>query len=171
MSSSVSAERLKQLSGLVGTGNGFWSFKTRSKKTGPLTDKTSGQYITYMTKGQYDPRYVKGYDSKVLVALREAWVHRDEIANPGRVLLQEFRDYLYSQQDPSIYMTRLNEDGEEYEVIDPRAGKFIAVYARKWAFNKFDSVWSVQTAKIAKQTFLTFCMDMGVDIPPDVKVW
>jgi len=120
MSSSVSAERLKQLSGLIGSGNEFWSFKTKSKKTGPLTDKTSGQYITYMTKGKYDPMYVKGYDSKVLVALKEAWVQRDEVAHPGRVLLAEFREYLYGQQDQSIMMTRMHiggeEDGEEYEL-------------------------------------------------------
>lgn len=171
MSSSVSAERLKQLSGLGGSGNGFWSFKTRSKKSGPLTDKTAGQYITYMTKGQYDPKYVKGYDMKVLQALKEAWVERDNVPNPGRVLLMEFREYLQGVGEPGFFVTRIDQDGEEYETWDPRAGKLLALYARKWAFHKYDCVWSVQTAKMAKQVYLTFCMDMDIEIPQDVKVW
>jgi len=167
----VTTERLKQLSGLRGSGNEFWSFKTKSKAHGPITTKNADRYITYMSKGIHDPKYVKGYDLKVLQACKEAWEERENVANPGRVLLSEFREYLCFVREPGFFVLRLHPDGEEYETWDPMAGKLFALYARKWAFSKYDCVWSVQTAKIAKQVYLTFCMDMGIEIPQDVKVW
>jgi len=49
----VTSERLKQISGRTERGNTFWNFKTMDP------DDLEGHetYITYMSKGQYDPFY------------------------------------------------------------------------------------------------------------------
>lgn len=56
-------------------GNGDWSFKTKDKKYGPVTD--SPKYITYMTKGNLEPRYNKGYTQAELDEAKASWVNKD----------------------------------------------------------------------------------------------
>lgn len=53
-------------------GNADWTFKTKDKKYGDVQD--SPQYICYMTKGKYDPKYNKGYTQEELDIAKATWV-------------------------------------------------------------------------------------------------
>lgn len=59
-------------------GAGQLSFKTTYKmKDGTqmiISDATVPTYITYMSKGKYDPSYNKGYDPEFIAARKAAWV-------------------------------------------------------------------------------------------------
>jgi hypothetical protein len=39
-----------------------------------ITDETIPKYISYMSKGKYDPKYVQGYDEETLVLYKSQWV-------------------------------------------------------------------------------------------------
>lgn len=78
MDSSVDAERLKQIAKANGSdvsGNAGWSFKTKHKHHGPLTEATQGRYITYMTKGIHEPKYFSGVTAEYLEERKAAWIN------------------------------------------------------------------------------------------------
>lgn len=62
----VTTKRLKQISGLPNLGNTLWSFKQATEDI--------DVYITYMSKGKYDPSYLYGYELKDCDRLRLLWV-------------------------------------------------------------------------------------------------
>ncbi len=87
----VTSERLKQISGRTERGNTFWNFKTME------AGDNAEQYITYMSKGQYDPFYNSSevfWDWKNLENLKKKWT---EPVKPVKKLdsnqrYQEFED-------------------------------------------------------------------------------
>jgi len=80
----VSTKRLKQISGLPNQGNTLWSFKEATEDI--------SIYITYMSKGKYDPNYLHGYEYKDCERLRQLW--REPPAKVSKALLEyhTFRD-------------------------------------------------------------------------------
>jgi len=60
-------------------GAGKLSFKTTFKSpqgiVTPIDDETIAKYITYMSKGKYEPKYVTGYDSAFIHDCKTAWVN------------------------------------------------------------------------------------------------
>lgn len=59
-----------------GKGNAFWSFKTtyKPKKDGP-EQPVDLNFIKYMTKGIYEPQFVKGFTADEIEEHRKAWVN------------------------------------------------------------------------------------------------
>jgi len=75
----VTPQRLKQLSGRDERGNHFWNFKRIQTpvRGDPLTWADTDKYITYMTKGRYDPQYVGTqhyYEWNMLEERKLQWV-------------------------------------------------------------------------------------------------
>lgn len=165
---SCDKERLKQIakeSRIVGGGNEFWSFKTKVKGGIAVSPENSDRFITYMSKGKYDPSYNKGWDVEELARLKAAWVQRSVCAQERLYL--EFIDYLLSNKEddgtfhfgtPIIYDTVENV-------------KVLQSWARSWAFSHHKSFWTVRTATDAKMVFLTYCMRFSITIPQDIKLW
>lgn len=60
-------------------GAGQLSFKTTYKNpqkiVTDITDETIPKYITYMSKGKYEPAYVAGYDKTFIHDCKTAWVN------------------------------------------------------------------------------------------------
>jgi len=65
--------------GLPLKGAGQVSFKTTFKNPNrqvvDITDESAPQFITYMSKGKYDPKYNKGYDDEFIQHRKSLWVN------------------------------------------------------------------------------------------------
>lgn len=62
--------------GVALKGAGQLSFKTtftENKVKIEITDETIPKFITYMSKGKYDPKYNKGYD-EIIPTCKSAWI-------------------------------------------------------------------------------------------------
>ena len=70
------------------------SFKSPSGTVIQMNDETIPKYVTYMTKGKYDPSYNKGYEPEWLESRKLAW---QPYSNPSKdeVILGDFTNYLY----------------------------------------------------------------------------
>lgn len=166
----VTADRLKQYAkecGIEGTGNKFWSFKTKSKVAGPLTAETARRYITYMSKGQYDPLYVKGYDDEFLAECKAEWQQPEEVVSKYERMYNDFEDYMYrwlrdrpQKCIPGTYLPNHQVDGD-----------VVASLARSWSFSLHRDFWTLETAKVAKLSFITYCMRNNIVVPDKYKVW
>jgi len=93
----VGTQRLKQLSGREERGNTFWNFKSiRSPILGhPETWSDTDKYITYMSKGIYDPIYIGQqayYDWAMCAAQKQKWVAPAPIA-PKLTMLQRYLEF------------------------------------------------------------------------------
>jgi len=60
-------------------GAGQLSFKStykdvNTKENMEITEQTISKYITYMSKGKYEPNYVMGYDDETIKACKDAWI-------------------------------------------------------------------------------------------------
>jgi len=170
---SVSKERLKQLALPMirehGSGNEFWSFKEKDKRTKqPISATTAPGAIIYMTKGKHDPMYYLGYELEYLTALKDQWQEKAEPESREVQLCKAFeQDAIWELylESPDVF-----EPGSTM-VISSRYVELVAFKARSWAFKLHHCVWSVRTATDAKMVFLTYCMRYGLIIPKEVKLW
>jgi len=59
-------------------GNEQWSFKTSfknpQKEKIEITPETWPKYISYMSKGKYDPKYVQGISTEIIDGCKASWV-------------------------------------------------------------------------------------------------
>lgn len=156
LNTSVDAEALKVIAkkvGVDGKGNQFWSFKTKSKRTGPVSELTAGRYITYMSKGRFDPKYVKDFDQEYLLDMKAAWEDNAEPISKEQELYDEFEGVVidYCREHPQDVRTGT------YILHWSKADVLVAL-ARRHAFAKAARIWNVRTASMAKSFFLTYCM-------------
>lgn len=76
-------------------GSGQLSFKAtyKDKVTGrkvDITDETTPKYITYMSKGKYDPKYNKGFADEDIIAYKSLWVDFTK-EPPSYIIYREFK--------------------------------------------------------------------------------
>lgn len=94
----VTTQRLKQKSGREERGNTFWNFKSiQSPLEGtPATWSDCNKYITYMSKGIYEPSFVytnkEWYTWNEMQCLKEKWVTPVPIA-PKLTTLQRYLEF------------------------------------------------------------------------------
>lgn len=137
----VSTERLKQLARELGhsfKGNKDWSFKTWDGDE---------SYITYMTKGNLEPKYFSGYSVEELTALRSKWVEKRKAgaSDKDSLTFDRFMDYLDAKDTPCFVKF-----------------KDLKAAAVSWAFEECGRIWSVNTAKMAKMLAMTYAMREGL---------
>jgi len=92
LNSSVSSARLKQVANRQERGNKFWNFKTL-----PLTRPDWEKYITYMSKGKYEPFiFMCGrdvlYKENRIETLKSLWVEPAP-KHPLRTPLERYMDF------------------------------------------------------------------------------
>lgn len=166
-------ERLKQLAKpwvpIGSSGNEFWSFKAKTAALGPITEETSRKYVIYMTKGQFEPSYVKGYDLEWLNACKASWMVKEEEDSRETKLYASFEDYIYS------YWLEDHDRDTEFKpgttVFHVDKASVVQRLARAWSFSINKQLWTVRTATDAKMVFLTYCIRFGLTIPESVKLW
>jgi len=160
MGCSVGAEQLKTLARncaalSTAKGNSAWSFKTKAKGLGLITEESSERYIIYMTKGKYDPQHNKGYDPAFLQTCKTKWVQ----SGP-----KDDRSITYNEFE-LIMLCKLAEQHGGYEffptdtVIRTYIGKaYLKREANSFAYKHYGRIWFVGTANMAKMLYDTFCM-------------
>lgn len=167
-------ERLKQLAKpwATGSGNEFWSFKTKCKGIGDVNEENSFRYLVYMTKGTIDPSYVKGYEMDWLQSAKNAWSAPTEELNRNQKLYESFEEYLWQTWDKCSAAARAEYFQDGYTILRSDAMEIKGIeLARRWSFGINKSIWSVRAAADAKMVFLTYCMTHDLRIPSNVKVW
>jgi len=70
------------------------TYKTPDKQVVDITDESAPQFITYMSKGKYDPKYVKGYDDEFMVSRRSIWVDYKKRSSDETLYLQYVAEVL-----------------------------------------------------------------------------
>lgn len=162
----VTAEQLRNIAKPLGfavlKGNGDFSFKTKDKKYGPVTD--SPRYICYMSKGQYDPLYNKGYSDAELAEAKSAYVPMGNLSKDEKY----YNDFVKSYQFPDI---------PKYQVVNATYPKGyypgfenVESHARSFAFKAKSLMWTQATAALTRTLTMTYCMRN--DIQFDMKfIW
>ena len=82
---SVTTKRLKQVSGLPNLGNTLWSFKEATEDI--------SVYVTYMSKGKYDPSYLYRYEYKDTERLKALWKEPEKPVKPALKAYMEFEQH------------------------------------------------------------------------------
>jgi len=72
------------------------SFKLPDKTVVRMTAETVPKYITYMSKGQYEPSYNKGFTTEEIALAKSQWVdHASDPPSPDTLLREDFSNHLY----------------------------------------------------------------------------
>jgi len=143
-------------------GNGEWSFKTKDKKYGDVED--SPKYITYMTKGQHDPKYNKGYTQEELDQAKSNWVER---SNKSKAEIEYWAfDALVPKDLPP-----------EYEMVNGkpihmpyRAFKEVRRRAMAYAMEKLH-VMTPACKNMIQMLYKTYCYKHNIEMDPQFDKW
>lgn len=92
---SVTTKRLKQLTGWPNLGNTLWSFQKAQDEV--------DVYITYMSKGKYDPEFLHGYELKDADRLRQLWIEPAPKIPPALKAYKDFEAYVLALE-PELRM-------------------------------------------------------------------
>lgn len=136
--------------GVLLKGAGQLSFKTSFKGPGKtviaMTDETLPGYITYMTKGKYEPKYLKGISEEQCAECRAGWkdYSRSPAETGDRKLLTEFDQFMYKTY-PQTENQLTNTD--------------VKNCAKMYALRKTQGVVNVQFRKMAKMLYDSYSLD------------
>lgn len=178
MGCNCDAERLKQICKEHGVtslkGNAAWSFKTKHKELGSVTEDTKDGYVTYMSKGQLMPLYNKGFTDEYLIDMRDRWV------DPKEYLSKDER--LYSEFEKTLPVDQLRKSIADWRATVMQTSKLVDPFSRtetdvlvervrSWAFAQTKCFWTVRTGVLAKMVILTYCMRHHLPMPKDIKMF
>jgi hypothetical protein len=116
------------------------SFKSPDKVKVDITDETAMKYITYMSKGKYDPKYFTKYTPEEIKACRDAWV-----------------DYKHKSKDEVFYVDFLKHIYETEKILGVKMElSDIRRYAVNFALRKY-SVLNLGCRRDAAMLYSTYC--------------
>jgi len=145
-------KQVKTMGAAVFKGNGDWSFKTKDKKYGPVSD--SQDYVTYMTKGIHEPKYNKGYLSEYIDECKKQWVDKSKTSK----LRLDYNAFCRTLQDLIIPKNPMpTPSGMSYEGFDT-----VKRNALKFAYSAHDNMISPQALQMMKSLTLTYCYENHV---------
>lgn len=136
------------------TGNEWCSFKTWDKNS---------EYITYMSKGQIDPKYNKGYEPAELEAFKSRWVE------PHQFIKKDTTDNYLDKFDIYVFDNNCVQLGESMDFYK------LKTTAKAFVYNECHqgtrARWDIKTINLYKMIMNTYIYEHGVKIPPDEKKW
>lgn len=148
-------------------GQGDWSFKEsykQDKEVIAMTLENRERYLTYMSKGKYDAKYLKEISQQQFNDAKAKWVQYETRSRKSRdvVMYEEFA------------RSMSNERLLEYDAVHPEfiGWKRLKQDAVAFSFGKH-AVWNVQAAKDAKMLAITFAMYRGItmDVNNEMKMF
>lgn len=105
--------------GIKVTGNKGWTFKTTFKDPKAIVhdidEQTYETYVTYMSKGKYEPKYVKGYEQKFLDDAKNKWIEfpKRMKCSHEKMIYEKFKKHMIQVvcelHEKGIDETELNE--------------------------------------------------------------
>lgn len=123
------------------------TFKNAAKEVIAMTDETLPGFITYMTKGKYEPKYLKGVSEEECAEARARWVDysRSPAETGDRKLLTEFDNWMYKT------FTHIGESNmTDTEVKNA---------AKSFALRKTQGVVNMQFRKMAKMLYDSYSLE------------
>jgi len=136
--------------GLPVSGNEWCSFKVWDKKD---------DYITYMSKGQLDAKYIKGYEQVELEACKSRWVE------PHAYVKEDTTDNYLSKFDNHVFEQKIPA-GEvmDFPTLRKVAKSFVAKHHQG-----VRSRWDIKAINLYMTIMRTYIYDNDVKVPPDEK--
>lgn len=124
-------------------GNNDWSFKKKYEYRPKDT-------IKYMSKGNLQPKYNKGYTQEEVDAARESWVEQQPARTKDQELYQKFVD---------------SNEGCEYWEYDT-----LKQAAKRFAFWECGRVWSARASAIYRLCLYTHAMTYNILLPDQLDI-
>jgi len=143
-------------------GNADWTFKTKDKKYGDVED--SPQYICYMTKGKYDPKYNKGYTQEELDDAKSKWTNKPK---SKQVMEFELFEVLVPKDLPNdvVMVARGNKMESEYR-------GFNKVRDMAWAYSMEKcGVAGAACKAMCQMLYKTYCYKHRIVMDPKFDNW
>jgi len=116
------------------------------------------KYITYMTKGQYDPVYNKEYTIEYIDEAKAKWVRPTayEKVSKAKELLEKFYTWYYDRHGNL-------QDVTGFFLLRPRVKEYVYV--------KFGQCWDIPAMNAYKMIMRTVIYSNNIVIPPEEKSW
>lgn len=105
--------------------------------------------IKYMSKGNLEPKYVKGYTKEEIVAARESWKPEVPTRSKDGVLYDKFVD---------------QHEGCEYWSFDE-----LKKAAKKFAWEECSRLWTPRASAIYRLCMYTHAMTFRIDLPDQLE--
>lgn len=160
--------------------NGDWSWKTSfkdkiTKEVIYMDDTNVKKYITYMTKGNLDPKYNKGFSDEDIADAKFQWVEPPaNQASRQERLYYEF-DVMVPKDLPThvVYVEQLDE--HTTPVTWPK-GKYrgfetVRNMAFKFAMEKCRGILGPGAKSMIQMLYQTYCFKHGIDMDPKYDRW
>jgi len=133
------------------SGNEWCSFKAWDRKD---------EYITYMSKGQLDPKYNKGYAEEFIKQCKDKWVepHTYVKADTTDNYLGKFDNFLFEKIPAG-------------EILDFYR---LRTFTKQFCFSNHQGTrprWDIKTINMYKMLMNTYIYQNNVKIPDDEKKW
>lgn len=148
--------------GLELKGNKYCSFKEWDGSDRPCV---------YMTKGEYNPSFVKGYSSVECDKWKSMWIEQLEVGADARM----YNEFAGSGQAHEAILIDLNKYEHEHseECLKDLHWKFefIRKRARNFAFQRAQYIWNLRAINMYKMLVYTYCYRENVPIPDKHQVF
>lgn len=150
--------------GLELKGNGYCSFKA--------FDGNERTFV-YMTKGQFDPKFNKGYTEDLFAKWKSLWERKhkkgdayiyDVVFGDEEYNAQHYEGWLEHHTDGLDIKTG-SKEWEKY-TLHPRF-HWAKEFAHSQAFAMNNSIWNLKTINQYKMLVYTYCYRHGIQIPKD----
>jgi len=140
-------KKIMRSHGVALKGAGQLSFKTTFKDSArnvtQITEETIPMFLTYMSKGKYDPSFVKDFSGDVISTAKAAWVD-NRVKSNDRKLLDKFTLHMW----------------DKYK--DVRDVLFVRKLAYTFAWNEMDGVINVNTRRMTTMLKDSYCVAEGI---------
>ena len=135
------------------------------------TTQDLSKYISYMTKGKYDPMFFTGYEVSYLAECKSKGYDKEDtqVAKKKCRYLEFFNEY---DEDCEYNMRKhLINDRHPDQGPVPIADKyqFVKTYIRKQIMD--NGVWTPNNGLLFKSFVMTYCYRHSIPIPDNEKGW
>lgn len=129
--------------------------------------------VVYMTKGNLDPKYLKGFTKEEAVEWKSKWQPRNVYRKPNP--LASVFEYVfgdpYDVEDAQAFRVPKGVLEDDVKAFPPtyNAFRMVVTRSRQMVFAKNDDFWSPKCANEHKTMVLTYCMRFHIPIPDGSK--
>lgn len=158
--------------------NGDWSWKTSfkdkvTKEVISIDDTNVNKYVTYMTKGNLDPKYNKGFTDEVIADAKSQWVDPPlKQASRQERLYYEF-DVLIPKDLPTscVFVEFIDGTQVTYPKGKYRGFEYVRNMAFKFAMEKCRGILGPGAKSMIQMLYQTYCFKHGIAIDPKFDRW
>jgi len=128
------------------------TFKTPEKTVVEIDDESIPKYITYMSKGKYDPSYYKSYDETFMSDCKSAWINHRRMSK-DTILYEDFAALLKEKEKEFGKLIRTLADVKPYAlaycrnkhgVINWQCKKDISMVISTWMYDYGETSYEIQ---------------------------